>query len=118
MKNLLKMEELAMFLLSIFFFNQLPYDWWLFLALILLPDLSMLGYLAGPKIGAYVYNFFHHKALAIAVWLLGIYLSENMLQLSGIILFAHSNMDRVFGYGLKYLDDFQHTHLGMIGKKK
>jgi hypothetical protein len=27
-------------------------------------------------------------------------------------------MDRIFGYGLKYPDAFQHTHLGWIGGAK
>ena len=37
-------------------------------------------------------------------------------MLGGLILFGHSSMDRILGYGLKYPDSFEHTHLGMIGK--
>lgn len=33
------------------------------------------------------------------------------------ILFGHSAMDRIFGYGLKFNDNFKNTHLGWIGKK-
>lgn len=36
-------------------------------------------------------------------------------MLAGVILFAHASMDRIFGYGLKYADDFKHTHLQEIG---
>jgi hypothetical protein len=57
MKNLLKREEVGLFLLSILLFSQLPYAWWVFPACILLPDFSMLGYLANPKTGAWCYNF-------------------------------------------------------------
>ena len=76
----------------------------------------MLGYLAGNKAGAYIYNLFHHRALAIAVYLLGIYMESEAVQLAGVILFSHSSMDRMFGYGLKYEKGFKFTHLGEIGK--
>jgi hypothetical protein len=116
MTTLLKLEELGQFLLSIFAFSQLEYHWWVFPACILLPDLSMIGYLLNPKIGAWSYNFFHHKLLAIGVLILGFSLSMPQITLTGVILFGHSAMDRIFGYGLKFNDDFKHTHLGRIGK--
>ena len=118
MKNIIKLEELAMFLFGIYLFNQLNYSWWWFPALILLPDLSMLGYLLNPKLGGYFYNVVHHKAIALIVYIVGIYFHNSSLQLAGIILFAHSSMDRMFGYGLKYSDSFHNTHLGTIGNKK
>ncbi len=115
MKNILKLEELAEFLLAIVAFSNLEYSWWYFPALLLLPDLSMVGYLANTTVGAVMYNFFHHKALAISVGLVGLLLSNQMIMLAGIILFAHSAMDRILGYGLKYSDSFKNTHLGKIG---
>ena len=115
MKNILKLEELFMFGLGIFMFSELPYQWWWFLVLILTPDIGMIGYLLGNKVGAFMYNLFHHKGLAIAIYLLGVYLSVSILQLIGIILFAHSAMDRIMGYGLKYDKGFKFTHLGEIG---
>ena len=118
MKNSLRIEEFLMFLSSIYLFNLLDYEWWLFLALFLAPDLSMLGYIISPKIGAYAYNLFHHKGVALAIYLLGIYTGVNELQLVGLILFGHSSFDRIMGYGLKYEDSFNHTHLGLIGKAK
>ena len=115
MKKLLSLEELAQFALVIFLFNQTSYAWWWFLVLILTPDLSMLGYLAGPKSGAVVYNFFHHKALGVVLFVLGVYLGHEVLEVGGIILFAHAAMDRVFGYGLKHETGFKDTHMGRIG---
>lgn len=117
MNNLLKLEELGQFLLSIVLFNQSGYAWWVFLACILLPDISMLGYLINTKTGARVYNFFHHKLVAVAVLIAGFWLNHPLLILIGAILFGHSAMDRVFGYGLKFDDNFKNTHLGWIGKK-
>jgi hypothetical protein len=118
MVRLIKAEEAMMLALSLFLFQQLPYSWWLFAVLFLTPDLSMLGYLINPKVGAVTYNFVHHKGIAIAIYIAGIYFSSNALELTGLLLFAHSSFDRMMGYGLKYSDSFNHTNLGMIGKRK
>lgn len=116
MKTILKIEELSMFVFGIYLFNQLSFSWWIFPTFILLPDISMLGYLINTKVGTFCYNFIHHKALALLILMIGYYIKNEYVELGGIILFAHSNMDRVFGYGLKHLDSFQNTHLGIIGK--
>ncbi len=105
-----------MFFFGIFLFNQLDFSWWWFFVLILAPDISMLGYLVNSKIGAICYNIFHHKSIAITLYFIGFYLHNEVLELVGVILFAHASMDRVFGYGLKYSNSFSNTHLGKIGK--
>lgn len=116
MKKIIQAEEAAMFLLSICLFSQLHFAWYWWLIWILAPDLSMLGYLAGNKTGAICYNLAHHKGIAIAIYLLGLYTINENLELAGLILFGHSSMDRGLGYGLKYFTGFQDTHLGRIGK--
>lgn len=118
MKHLLQLEEAALFLLSIFLFNQLPFAWWWFPAFLLLPDISMVGYLINPKIGAFTYNFLHHRATATGVALYALMTGNEYWQFAAIILFAHISFDRLMGYGLKYKDSFGHTHLGEIGKKE
>ncbi len=115
MKTILKLEELALFLLGIFLFSQLSFAWWWFLVLLLTPDIGMLGYLFGNKTGAFTYNLFHHRGVAVVVYLAGIYFQSDIAQLIGIILFSHAAMDRMFGYGLKYEKGFKYTHLGEIG---
>ena len=114
MKLILKLEEALMFAFSIFLFSRLGYPWWAYPALLFTPDLSMIGYLGGPQLGALTYNFIHHKALGLGTLILGMMLGNLPLQLAGVILFGHTSMDRVLGYGLKYPDSFQHTHLGII----
>ncbi|WP_027880924.1 DUF4260 domain-containing protein [Mesoflavibacter zeaxanthinifaciens] len=114
MKSVLKLEELLQFALGIYLFSTLSYTWWWFLVLILLPDIGMLGYLINTKTGALTYNVFHHKGLAILIFLVGVYFEIEVMQLIGIILFSHAALDRVFGYGLKYADNFKNTHLGHI----
>ena len=117
MKTSLKIEELCMFALGIFMFNQLTFSWWWFLVLILTPDIGMLGYIINTKVGAIAYNIFHHKGIAIIVYFVGVYFQSQVIQLIGVILFSHASLDRVFGYGLKYFDAFNRTHLGTVGKK-
>lgn len=116
MKTIIKLEELGLFILGIYLFSLLNFEWWWFLVLILAPDLSMLGYVFGNKSGAFFYNIFHHRGIAVLLYILGCYLKIELLQLLGIILFSHSAMDRIFGYGLKYESGFKYTHLGEIGK--
>lgn len=116
MKNLIKIEELFFTLLTIYLFLLLEYAWWWYPLLFFTPDLSMLGYLISPQFGAATYNLIHHRGVSVAVYILGGFLSLPVLQLIGLIILGHSSFDRVFGYGLKYSDSFQHTHLGMIGR--
>jgi hypothetical protein len=116
MRTLLKLEEIAEFVFSVLVFTRLDFAWWWFPALILVPDLSMTGYLINPKIGAAMYNLVHHKGTGILVGLAGLAFEMQGFMLAGVIVFAHSSMDRALGYGLKYNDHFQHTHLGRIGK--
>ena len=117
MKSILRIEEAAMLGLGIWLFSQLPFAWWWFLVLILVPDISMIGYAFGNKAGAFLYNLFHHKAVAIILYLSGAYLNDDILKLAGVILFSHASMDRIFGYGLKTDEGFSFTHLGRIGKQ-
>lgn len=116
MKNLLRLEELAMFIGSIYLLSIFDVSWWIYLILFLGPDIGMLGYLINNKTGAVSYNIFHHKAIAIAVYAAGIYYQDEVVQIAGVILFGHSSMDRILGYGLKYFEGFKHTHLGLVGK--
>jgi hypothetical protein len=117
MDLLLKLEDAAKFagayFLSLYFGNA----WWLFFAWLLAPDLSMIGYAINAKVGAIAYNLAHHQAVAIALFGLGFYFNIPSLAFAGIVLFGHSALDRMLGYGLKYPDNFKHTHLGWIGKK-
>ncbi|MEO2059274.1 MAG: DUF4260 domain-containing protein [Mesonia sp.] len=116
MKTSLKLEELAMLLLGTFLFSQLNFSWWWFIGLFLAPDLGMLGYLIITKVGAFTYNLFHHKFVAIAIYFFGIFITSEIVQMIGVLLFSHASFDRIFGYGLKYEKGFKFTHLGEIGK--
>lgn len=118
MKNLLRIEEAGLFLLALFCFQYTGYSLIWFWVFLLAPDIGMIGYLVNPQVGAITYNIFHHKGLAAIVTIAGIYFQLPLLLAAGIVLLAHSSMDRVLQYGLKYPDSFKHTHLGMINSKR
>lgn len=94
------------------------FGWLPFVLLLLAFDISMLGYLAGPEVGATVYNIGHGLLLpslgAVSYMLTG---SQFMLALT-CLWFAHIGMDYALGYGLKNAEGFQSTHLGRIGKAR
>lgn len=117
MGNVLKLEEAAMFVLCLYALSLFHVSWWIYPLVLIAPDISFVGYTAGNKAGAACYNVFHHKGIAIAIFLAGFILKNEWLQIIGIILFGHSSMDRTLGYGLKLNDGFKYTHLGVLGKK-
>jgi hypothetical protein len=116
MNRLMKLEEGGQLLLSILLFSQLSFVWWIYPLLLLAPDLGMIGYVLGPRVGAVSYNTTHHKGLAAVLYAIGILYAVPVLALTGLIMLGHSSIDRVLGFGLKYGDSFQHTHLGWIGR--
>ena len=84
---------------------------------ILLPDLAMLGYLRGTRVGARVYNIAHSTPLPAAVVAIGWWQDDSLVTALGLVWLAHIGLDRLIGYGLKYDDHFQHTHLGRLGRR-
>lgn len=117
MKNTIRLEEAAIFGLSAYVLYSLQAEWWWYLILFLGPDISMLGYMAGNKAGAFTYNLFHHKGIAVIIFITGLLLPHFLMQVTGIVLFGHASMDRMLGYGLKTTEGFKYTQLGIIGKK-
>lgn len=115
MKTSLKIEELSMFILGCYLFSTLDYSWWWLVGLFLLPDIGMLGYVINSKVGSITYNIFHHKAIAVILYLLGVCIGSPILSFAGILIFSHASFDRMLGYGLKYNTDFKDTHLGKLG---
>jgi hypothetical protein len=113
---ILRVEALALFLAGVIGYLQLNgHPVWL-LPLLLAPDLSMVGYLRGPGLGAITYNLVHNLAIALGLLAVGWLTAIAPLALLGAILVAHVGMDRALGYGLKLPTDFRDTHLGRIGR--
>ena len=112
----LRLEAVALFVGGVLLFLQLNgHPLWL-LPLLLAPDLSMIGYLAGPRVGAATYNLVHNLAIGLLALGIGWFAAIAPLALAGAVLVAHVGMDRSLGYGLKLPTDFRDTHLGRIGR--
>jgi hypothetical protein len=117
LKTLVKLEELAQILLSIYLFSLLPFAWWVYPLFFFAPDLSMIGMLLNKRIGALTYNLIHHKALALGTYILGALLGIPLLSLIGVLLFGHSSFDRVLGFGLLDTGSQSQSSLGSIRHK-
>ncbi|RLM68171.1 DUF4260 family protein [Halorubrum sp. Atlit-8R] len=84
---------------------------WLFVVLALAPDVSMLAYLGGARVGSTVYNVFHTYLAPAALGVVGVWFTVTPLTLIALVWAAHIGVDRAVGYGLKYPTGFKHTHL-------
>jgi hypothetical protein len=93
-------------------------NWWVFALLLFAPDLSFLGYSAGEKTGAKLYNLAHTYTLPALLGAIGWFGGLPWLVHLALIWLAHIGMDRALGYGLKYPGSFKDTHLGRMGKHK
>ncbi|MGG4265060.1 DUF4260 domain-containing protein [Peribacillus simplex] len=113
-KKFLHIEGLMVLLAMIYIYSLYEFSWWIFLLLILSPDVSMLAYLIDNRIGAKVYNVFHTYNLSIFMILLAIFLKSDTCMMIGSIWTAHIGMDRLFGYGLKYTSSFKATHIQKV----
>lgn len=110
----LRLEGAATLVVAGYLYARGGDAWWLFAALFLVPDLSFLGYLAGPRVGASAYNALHS-------YLVPLLLAAGLLAMGRsvavpLVWIAHIGFDRMLGYGLKYPTAFHDTHLGRIGR--
>ena len=115
-KIILWLENTALLVFSLLAYIHIQGPWWLFVALFLVPDLSMLGYLAGPRVGANAYNLVHTSALPLILIVIGVITAAQTAILIALIWLAHITWDRMLGYGLKLPTSFNDTHLGRIGR--
>jgi len=114
----LRLEGAAVFVTGLVLYGQLGAPWWLVVPLLLLPDASAAGYLAGPRIGALTYNAVHNWAFGLAVLGVGLATGVVPVAILGAVAIAHVGMDRAVGYGLKLPTSFQDTHLGRMGRDR
>jgi hypothetical protein len=110
----LRFEGLAVLGIALLLYARGEQSWFLFAILILVPDVSFAGYLAGPRVGAMAYNVAHTYVAPAALGALS--LIQGWPPAIALIWAAHIGLDRTVGYGLKYPTAFRDTHLGAIGK--
>ena len=116
LRTLLRLEGLTLFVGMTLLYAVWDGSWWLYAILFLAPDLSFLGYFAGPRIGAVIYNAAHSYMAPMALMTTGFALSSPLVLSIAMIWLAHIGIDRALGYGLKYSSGFGFTHLGRIGR--
>ncbi|MCA0458760.1 MAG: DUF4260 domain-containing protein [Chloroflexi bacterium] len=111
---LLRLEGLTMFAAAVVLYAHQGGSLLLFLALILVPDVSMLGYMVNVRVGSLMYNAAH--LYTIPAVLAGVALAMNIptLLLVALIWFAHIGIDRLAGFGLKYPTEFKDTHMQRV----
>jgi hypothetical protein len=118
-RALLRLEGLAMLGAAVAAYAQFGvgqgYSWGFFAALFLLPDLSLLGYLAGSRHGAWLYNAAHSSTGPLLLVAGGLLIGWPAAVPLALVWLAHIGFDRALGYGLKYHEGFRLTHLGRIG---
>ena len=114
----IRLEWVAAAVAAIVFYAMTGASWWLFALLLLAPDLSMLGYIAGPRVGAACYNALHILIAPFVLALAGVLFAGPITIAVALTWIAHIAIDRALGYGLKLSTGFQDTHLGRIGRDR
>ncbi len=115
--TILRAEAAVVFALSYVVYARLEISWW-YWALLLVPDVFMVGYFKSKTLGALTYNLGHSYVTPALLAGVAYLLSWKLGYGLAVIWAAHIAMDRMLGYGLKTSEGFEHTHLGKIGKKK
>jgi hypothetical protein len=116
LRTMLRLEGLTLFAGMTLLYAVWGGAWWIYLILFLVPDLSFAAYLAGPKVGAIIYNAAHSYMAPVTLMTTGFGMDSPLTLSIALIWMAHIGIDRALGYGLKYQAGFTFTHLGRIGK--
>lgn len=114
LRKIISMEYLIAFLVSIFFYWHFEFSFLYFVLFLLLPDISMLGYIINTKVGALFYNIGHSLVVPAILLILGFVTVSAPLLMASIIWLAHIFLDRALGFGLKYAAAFTKTHLQQV----
>ncbi len=113
-RTLLRLEGAAVLAAALALYFDREYGWLALVLLVLAPDVSMLGYLAGPRAGARAYDLAHFEAWPLALGVAGVLTDERVAVQLALIWLAHIGVDRLLGYGLKYETGFKDTHLQRV----
>ena len=113
-RYILQSEGALIAIVGIVLYAQHGFSWLLFAVLILAPDLAMIGYMRGPRVGAFWYNLAHSYIAPLVLMAVAQWAASETAMAIGLIWGVHIGADRALGYGLKYPDAFKSTHLGRI----
>ena len=113
-RSLLHLEGVAVAVAALVIYFWVGHAWWLLLLLALAPDLAMVAYAAGPRLGAAAYDVVHTYALPVALGAAGVVADRDAVVAVALIWLSHIGVDRAIGYGLKYPSGFKDTHLQRV----
>jgi len=113
----LRMEGMTLLVTAVVLYVRTGDSWWVFAILFLAPDISFLGYLGGPRMGAIAYNAAHTLIGPLLLATAGILLPAHILLQLALICVGHIGFDRLLGYGLKYAEGFEYTHLSRLRRR-
>ena len=112
--TVLRLEGALVLAFAVFGYHLLQASWLWFFLLLLVPDVFMLGYMWGSRVGATVYNLAHTYLLPGALVAAAIATGTTVLLHVAAIWTAHIGMDRMLGFGLKDPTGFKDTHLQRV----
>lgn len=110
-RHYLRVEGLVVAAVAVGAYLTLDGPVWMLAALALAPDFSMIGYLAGQRVGALAYNTAHMYTLPLALGAVGSLIDASLVLFVALVWAGHIGADRALGYGLKYESGFKDTHL-------
>jgi hypothetical protein len=112
---LLRVEGLALGIAAVGLYLVTVGDPLWFVLLVLLPDVSIAGYLAGSRVGSLAYNAAHLLVVPLGVLGWGLWTGDSLALAAAFAWLAHIGADRAMGLGLKYADaPFRETHLQRV----
>ena len=111
---LLRLEGAMLLIAALMLYREHGASWLLFALLVFAPDLSMVGFMAGPRWGTAIYNLAHTTTVPLALALVGLVAERDLALAVGLIWLAHIGLDRLVGYGFKYPQGFRETHLARV----
>jgi hypothetical protein len=111
---LLHLEGAAVAVAALSLYLHESYSLLLLAVLVLAPDLSALGFLAGPRVGAVTYDALHTFVGPVLLGAVGVILPSDTATAVALIWLLHIGADRALGYGLKYPSAFKDTHLRRV----
>lgn len=99
-QQFLRIGGLTVFALALAGYFTVTGPLWLLAVLALAPDLAMLDYLAGPRIGSLCYNVAHTYTLPLALGGVAFQIDSTLALLVALVWAGHIGADRLVGYGL------------------
>jgi hypothetical protein len=113
-RTLLHLEGIAVLAAALVLYFDAGFGWIFLVLLILAPDLAIIAYAGGPRVGAAAYDAVHTYVPPVALGVVGVLSETSIATQLALIWFAHIGMDRALGYGLKYPTHFKDSHLQRV----